>query len=93
MKKALTNLLTSDHIEAAAAFYIGAGTDNEYVPQIARLCFQCTYIAHMTDNGIGIIESLNKANEWLDKISSRHRRQQVGSQAAIFDAEVVIWAR
>ena len=89
----MTNIFSSEHIEAAASFYKDGGTDNEYVPHLARLCFQCANIAHMMDYDAGVTESLKKANEYLDKISPRHRRQQVGSQAAMFDKEVVIWAR
>lgn len=70
-----------------------SGTDNEYVPQIARLCFQWTYIGHMKADNVGSVDSLQKATEYLDKVSPKHRRRQVGSQAAMFDAEVVIWAR
>lgn len=73
------------------------GINDEYVPQLARVCFRTAQIAYMADDNAAF-EVLNRANEHLDKVSPKHRRGQVDPQEAMFDeakfdAEVVIWAR
>ena len=94
LEKALTDILTSNHLEKAAEFYLNNGTNDEYVPHLARVCFWVGHNMYLADGyNASADEALNKADEYLDKVSPKHRRRQVGLEAAMFDAEVVIWAR
>ena len=73
------------------------GTNDEYVPHLARVYLGTVHIGFMTGYNVTSIEAgLKIANEHLDKVSPKHRRRQVGPQAPqapMLDAEVVIWAR
>ena len=72
---------------------MNSGTNDEYVPQLARVCLRTAQIAYMAGDNASFFEALKTANEHLVKVSPKHRTGQVVPQAAMFDAEVVIWAR
>ena len=86
----MTDLFTSTHLEKAAEFYINSGINDEYVPHLARVCLRAAHISFMAGDNAYSSAGLERANEHLDKVSPKHRWRQ---EEAIFDAEVVIWAR
>ena len=69
------------------------GTDNEYAPHLARVCFLTSENHKIFEDFDGCDETLVKAIEYREMVVTDDKRRRGNLFEKDFDSEVVIWAR